>query len=255
MTNVMPIGKTKEKNLTLKEHLIELRQRLIKSVIAIVITSSISFIFAEQIFEFFKSRAPKDTVFIAIEVTEKIGVYMKLCLYSGLVLALPFLIYQLVMFVRPALTRDEKKYLYILLPGVILFFFAGAAFTYYVFLPPAMEFMIDFPLMDDIAISQIRIGNYISVVAKLILVMGLVFELPIIIYFFARIGLITPKGLSRYRRFAYVGAFIIAAIVTPTIDPINQTIVAIPIMVLYEVGILLSKLANRQRQAAENSNL
>lgn len=253
--STLSINKNKEKHLTLKGHLIELRQRLIKSVIAVVITTGISFIFARELFEFFQSRAPEDTTFIAIEVTEKIGIYMKLCLYSGIVLALPFLIYQLVMFVRPALTQEEKKYLYILLPGVLIFFFAGAAFTYYVFLPPAMEFMIDFPLMDDIATSQIRIGNYISVVAKLILVMGLVFELPIIIYFFTRIGLVTPGGLSKYRRFAYVGAFIIAAIITPTIDPINQTIVAVPIMVLYEIGILLSRLANKQRLSPGKSKV
>jgi len=247
MTDVMGIKQKKDKELTFKGHLDELRSRLIKSVIAVVITTGISFAFAGQIFEFFESRVPEDTVFIAIEVTEKVGIYMKLCLYSGVVLALPFLIYQLVMFIHPALTRTERKYLYFLLPGVIVFFFAGAAFTYYVFLPPALDFLIDFPLMEDIAISQIRIGNYISIVAKMLLVMGLVFELPLVIYFLTRIGVVTPKWLSRYRRFAYVGAFVISAIVTPTIDPINQTIVAIPIIVLYEIGILLSRLARRQR--------
>jgi len=243
----MGINDAKEKNLTLMEHLAELRQRLIKSVIAVVITTGVSFAFARQLFEFFQSRAGDDVYFQYIEVTEMVGLYMKLCLYSGIVLALPFLIYQIVMFVRPALTSNEKKYLYVLLPGVVLFFFAGAAFAYYVFLPPALEFLIDFPLTSGIAEPQIRIGPYISMVAKMLLVMGLVFELPIIIYFFTRIGIITPRGLSKYRKFSYVGAFIVSAIVTPTIDPVNQTIVAIPIIILYEIGILLSKLAIRQR--------
>lgn len=247
MMNVMGIKKTKEKDLTLKGHLDELRQRLIRSVIAIVITTGVSFAFAEQLFDFFQSRAGDDVIFQAIDVTEQVGIYMKLCLYSGLVLALPFLIYQLVMFVRPALTPDEKKYLYLLLPGVVVFFFAGAAFTYYIFLPPALDFLIDFPFTPDSIEPQIRIGNYVSIVARMLLVMGLVFELPIVIYFFTRIGLVTPRGLAKYRRFAYVGAFIVSAIVTPTIDPLNQTIVAIPIIILYEVGILLSKLARRQR--------
>lgn len=249
----MGTKKTKENDLTLRGHLDELRQRLIKSVIAVVITTGVSFVFARRIFDFFQSRAPEDTVFIAIEVTEKIGIYMKLCLYSGLVLALPFLIYQMVMFVHPALTRTERKYLYMLLPGVILFFFAGAAFTYYIFLPPALQFLIDFPLMEDVAISQIRIGSYISIVAKMLLIMGLIFELPIIMYFLARIGVITSKWLSKYRKFAYVCAFIVSAIVTPTIDPINQTIVAIPIILLYEVGILFSKIAQRQRSSSMES--
>lgn len=252
MIEVMGTKKTKEKDLTLRGHLDELRQRLIKSVIAIIITTGISFAFARHIFEFFKSRA-EGVDFIYIEVTEMVGVYMKLCLYSGIVLALPFLIYQLVMFIHPALTRSERKYLYILLPGVILFFFAGAAFTYYIFLPPALDFLINFPWTEGMAEPQIRIGNYISIVAKMLLVMGLVFELPLILYFLTRIGVVTPQWLSRYRRFAIVGAFVIAAIVTPTFDPINQTIVAVPIVFLYEIGILLAKLAQRQRRSHTES--
>ncbi|MFC1924859.1 twin-arginine translocase subunit TatC, partial [Chloroflexota bacterium] len=242
----MGIKQKKNKELTFKGHLDELRSRLIKSVIAVVITTGISFAFARQIFDFFKSRA-EDVEFIYIDVTEGIGIYMKLCLYSGVVLALPFLIYQLVMFIHPALTRAERKYLYFLLPGVLVFFFAGAVFTYYIFLPPALDFLINFSLIEGIAEPQIRIGNYISIVAKMLLVMGLVFELPLIIYFLTMIGVVTPQWLSRYRRFAYVGAFVISAIVTPTIDPVNQTIVAIPIIILYELGILLSRLARRQR--------
>jgi sec-independent protein translocase protein TatC len=244
---IMGIKKTKKKDFTLRGHLEEIRRRLIFSVIAVVITTAASFVFARQIFEFFQSRAPEDTVFIAIEVSEKINVYMQVCLYSGIVLALPFLIFQIVMFVRPALTRDERKYLYILLPGVLLFFLAGAAFTYYVFLPPALDFLINFSVVE--AVPQIRIGSYISMVAKMLFIMGLVFELPIVIYFFARIGILTPRGLSRFRKFAYVGAFIVSAIITPTVDPINQTIVAAPIIILYEIGILFAWLAQRQRKS------
>ena len=145
MIDTMETNKISEKNLTLREHLIELRQRLIKSVIVVAVTTGISFIFAGRIFDFFQSRAPEDTVFIVIELQEKMSVYMQISIYSGIVLALPFLIYQLVMFIRPALTTNEKKYLYTLLPGIILFFFAGAVFTYYIFLPPALDFLINFP--------------------------------------------------------------------------------------------------------------
>jgi sec-independent protein translocase protein TatC len=180
-----------------------------------------------------------------------VGLYMKLCLYSGLVLAMPFLIYQLVMFVRPALTSQEKRYLYMLMPGVLLFFFGGAVFTYFVFLPPALRFLLDFPLLEGPE-PYISIGNYISVITKLLLVMGLVFELPLVIYFLTKIGVVTPQWLSKYRKFAIVGAFIIAAIVTPTFDPINQSIVAIPIILLYEIGILLSKVARRRPGPVES---
>ena len=251
MIDTMGIKQKKGKELTLREHLEELRRRLIWSVIAIVITTGVSFVFAGRIFEFFQSRAPKDTVFIVIEVQEKMSVYMQVCLYLGFVLALPFLIYQTVMFIRPALTPTEKKYLYILLPAVVVCFFAGAAFTYYIFLPPALDFLINFSLVD--AVPQIRIGSYISMIAKLLLIMGLVFELPLVIYFLTRIGVVTPQGLIRFWRYAFVGAFIVSAIVTPTIDPLNQTIVAFPMILLYGLGILLSMLAQRQRASPEES--
>lgn len=242
-------GRTdKPGELTLRGHLEELRRRLILSVIVIVITTGISLIFARHIYNFFESRAPDGVILIFTEVTEMIGVYMKLCFYSGLVLALPFLIYQLVMFVHPALTSIERKYLYILMPGVIIFFLGGAAFAYYIFLPPALKFLLEFPFLEGPE-PYISIGNYISVVTKLLFVMGIVFELPLVIYFLARIGVVTPQWLSKYRRFAIVAAFIIAAIVTPTFDPYNQTIVAIPIIILYEIGILFARLAQRQRSS------
>ncbi|RLC91815.1 MAG: twin-arginine translocase subunit TatC [Chloroflexi bacterium] len=243
------IGRKKERDLTLRGHLEELRERLIKSILAVVAATGISFVFAKRIFEFFTSRA-EDVDFVYIEVTEMVGVYMKVCLYAGVVLALPVIIYQFVMFVHPALTRSERRYLYALLPGVLLFFFAGAAFTYYVFLPPALKFLIDFPLTSGVAEPEIRIGNYVSVVARLLLVMGLIFELPLVLYFLTKIGVVTPEWLAKWRRFAVVGAFVVAAIVTPTFDPVNQTIVAIPMILLYEVGILLSKLARRGQPAA-----
>jgi len=252
MGGVTATKQSKEKVLTLKGHLVELRQRLIKSVIAVVITTGVSFAFAGRIFEFFESRVPDNVDLVAIQVTEQVSVFMKVCLYAGVVLALPFLIYQMVMFVHPALTRNERSYLYLLMPGVILFFLAGAAFTYFVFLPPALRFLIDFPWLDSV-MPMISIGNYISVVTKLLFVMGLVFEIPLIMYFLTKIGVVTPQWLAKFRRFAIVGAFIVAAIVTPTPDPINQTIVAVPIILLYELGILLSKLARRQRPSPVES--
>jgi len=250
MTDTMGIRQQKGKELTLREHLEELRRRLIISVIAVVITMGVSLIFARRIYDFFESRAPGDVIFIFTDVTEMIEIYMKLCLYSGLVLALPFLMYQLVMFIHPALSRDEKKYLYILLPGVIVLFLGGAAFTYYIFLPPALKFLLDFPFLDGPE-PYIRIGNYISVVTKFIFIMGLIFELPLVMYFLTRIGVVSAQTLYHYWRFAVVGAFIVAAVVTPTIDPINQTIVALPIILLYGLGILLSMLAQKQRSGTK----
>ncbi len=246
MGEVAAIKESKGRHLTLRGHLEELRKRLIWSVIAVVITTGVSFFFADYIFDFFESRASEDVNLVAIQVTEKVVTYIKVCLYAGVALALPFLVYQAVMFIRPALTRQEKGYLYLLLPGVVLFFATGVAFAYFVFLPPALHFLLQGPWLGDV-LPMISIGDYISVVARLLFAMGLIFEIPLLIYFLTKIGVVSPQSLSKFRKFAIVGAFIIAAIVTPTPDPLNQTIVAIPIILLYEIGILLSKLARRKR--------
>jgi len=242
------IGKKKhqeEKSLTLLGHLQELRQRLTWSVIFLVITIGVSFFFAERIFDFLLSGVPEEVPIIYTEVAEKISIYMKVCLYAGIILAMPFLIYQMVMFIRPALTRKERGYLYLLLPAVLIFFLGGAAFAYYVFLPRALDFLLGGSYLSDIE-PYIKIGNYISFVIQIVFYMGLVFELPVIAFFLAKIGIVSHQWLGRQRKWAFVLAFVLAAIITPTPDPINQTIVAVPIILLYELSIWLAWVARRK---------
>ncbi len=228
-------------------HLRELRQRLIKSVIAVLITTILSFVFAKQIFHIL--ILPTGGInLIYIEMTEMIGTYMKVSLASGITLAMPYLIYQAVMFVSPALTRKEKRYVYVMLPWIALMFAAGVAFGYFILIPPATKFLITFG--SDIATPQIKIGNYISIITRLLLAIGLVFEMPVLTTFLARLGVITPKWLSSKRKAAVILAFIVAAIITPTFDPINQTLVAAPLIILYEMGIWLAKLVQRREQHA-----
>ncbi|MFC1939600.1 twin-arginine translocase subunit TatC [Chloroflexota bacterium] len=233
-----------EKKLSVLEHLSELRKRLIRSLIAVAITSILSFIFAPQIFEILKGPAG-DFNPIFIEMTEMIGTYMRVSLVSGIMLAMPYLTYELIMFISPALTRREKRYVYLILPWIALMFAGGIIFGYFILIPPATRFLITFG--SDIATPQIKIGNYISVVTRLLLAIGLVFEMPVLTTFLARIGIITPKWLSDKRKVAIIFAFILAAIITPTFDPINQSIVAIPLVVLYEMSIWLAKLVHRRK--------
>jgi len=237
MGNVPEIEKSDK--LTFIGHLGELRHRLLKCVIALAITTVISFIFAEDIFQILISPAG-DINLIFIEMTEMIGTYMKVSLASGIVLAMPYLVYQLIMFVSPALTRREKKYIYLILPWITLMFAAGIAFGYFILIPPATKFLLTFG--SGIATPQIKIGNYISIVARLLVATGAVFETPVIITFLAKLGIVKPKMLSSKRRHAIVIAFILAAIITPTFDPVNQSLVAIPLIVLYEMSIWLAKL-------------
>jgi len=233
----------KSDKLTFIGHLSELRQRLLKCLIALAITTTISFVFAGHIFRILISPAG-DINLIFIEMTEMLGTYMKVSLAGGIVLAMPYLVYQLLMFVSPALTRQEKKYVYLILPWITLMFIAGVAFAYFILLPPAIKFLLYFG--SNIATPQIKIGNYISIVTRLLVAAGAVFETPVIILFLARLGIVTPKMLSSKRRHAIVVAFILGAIITPTFDPINQSLVAVPLIVLYEMSIWLAKLVQRK---------
>lgn len=240
-----------DNKLTFLGHLGELRQRLIKGVIAIVIASIISFVFFKPIFYYLILPAG-DINLVYIEMTEMIGTIMKVCLTSGIILAMPYLTYQLLMFVSPALTRKEKKYVYFILPWIALMFVGGVAFGYFILIPPATRFLITFG--SDIATPQIKIGNYISIVSRLLLAIGLAFEMPVVTTFLARLGIITSKWLASKRKIAIISAFILAAIITPTFDPINQSLVAVPLIILYEMSIWLAKLVQRKEPRETTSS-
>lgn len=221
-------------------------------ILGLIVTTGISFWFAPRIFEFFKSMSP-GVQFIYTEVTELWGTYFTVSLYSGVALAMPFLLYQMFMFVAPALTPKEKRYGFILLLGTLLFFASGIAFGYFVLLPRTMNFLINPPFATNIAQPYIRIGNYVSVATKLLLAIGIAFETPLIVLFLGAVRVVSAKQLSSFRRWAVLLAFVIAAVLTPTVDPINQTLVAGPIIVLYELGILLVRILVRQRPAKAKS--
>lgn len=229
-----------EKRGPILQHLRELRRRLFLSALAVVATSIFSLVFAKHIFAIL-FRPAGDFNPIYINLTEMISTYFKVSLYSGLALALPFVVYQAVMFVAPALKPGEKKYVYLLMPAVFLLFASGVAFGYFVLLPPALRFLLIFG--SDIATPQITIGNYISTVVTLLFWNGVIFEIPLILTFLARIRVINPNSLARRRRFIFIGAFIAGAIITPTFDPVNQTLVSVPIIFLFELGIWLGRLA------------
>lgn len=236
-----------DKKLSVLRHLAELRQRLLRCVIAVLVTSVISFAFAKQIFHILTLPIAGHEL-VYIEMTEMIGTYMRVCLISGVILAMPYLVYQFLMFVSPALTSREKRYVYLILPWIAMMFAGGVVFGYFILVPPATNFLFTFG--SDIASPQIKIGNYVSIVSRLLLAIGLVFELPVITTFLARLGVITPKWLAGKRRVAIIFAFVLAAIITPTIDPINQALVAVPLAVLYEMSIWLAKLVQRKESRA-----
>ena len=236
-----------DKKLSITEHLLELRSRLIKSVIALCVCIGISIPLAHYVFDILKSRAPGiDLVFI--DVTEMLGTYMKVVFYCGIALSLPYLIYQLVRFLSPAMTDKEKRYLYFSMPLVVLLFVAGVCFAYFIFLPPALNILLHFG--GDIARPMIDVSSYVSVLVKLLLAMGLVFEMPLVITLLAKLGVVSPQKLAKGRKWAVLAAFVLGAVITPTVDPVNQTLIAAPIIVLYELSIWLAKLVYPRKAVA-----
>jgi len=235
-----------EKRATIREHLSELRRRLVIAAVAVAVATVAGFFITDRIFLALKAIAPGVDL-IYTELPEYITTYFKVSLLAGLALALPVIVYQLVMFVSPGLTPRERRWLLVLMPGVFVSFALGATFAYFVLLPPAMRFLLTFG--GDIARPQIRIGNYVSVVTTLVFWVGLLFEMPLVVAFLARLGVISHHFLARRRRWAIVLAFVVGAIITPTFDPVNQSLVAVPLIALYELSILLAWLMGRRRAA------
>ena len=227
------------------EHLVEVRDRLFKAVGAVIVTTVIAFIFYNQIIAFLLAPAPADMKMQTITIMEPLSIFFKVSLTAGLIVAMPFLVYQLFAFASPALTSKEKRYIYMILPAVMVMFLTGVAFAYYIALPRAMGFFATFG--SSWVNIEPAISSYINIVTRLLIGVGLMFETPIIIMVLARMGLVTPKWLAARRKIWIVLAFVIAALITPTFDPINQTIIALPLIILLELSIWLAKLVYQKK--------
>ena len=239
------------------QHLVELRRRLFICVIALLIGSAVSFAFFELIIEILVKPAEDlglgtNGELIYTEVTELLTTAIKVSFVSGLVLASPVILFQVIMFIAPGLTAREKRYLFGFMPAALLAFAGGVAFAYYVLTPPALHFLLTFG--GDVAVPMIRVSNIINLMIRLLFWMGLAFETPLIMYLLANLGIVSAPGLGRFRRYWVVVAFILAAIITPTVDPVNQGLVAGPLLVLYEAGIILARIAGRGRNKSHAIN-
>ncbi len=224
----------------LLEHLEELRERLIKSAIALILAIFFSLFFTGRLLKILISPMGElKPVFL--RPTEMIVTYLRVAFIAGMALATPVIVYQLVKFILPALYPHERRYLYWLIPAASFSFLAGLAFAYFVMLPFAVKYLLTFG--GDVARAQWTIGEYINFVTNLLFWIGMTFELPLVIYFLSRLGLVSPKWLSRNRKYAVVLIAIIAAVITPTPDPFNMSLVMIPLLLLYEVGVILAKIA------------
>ncbi len=253
----------KDRPIQLMSHFNELKKRLYIAVGAIILATIIAFAFYRPIQDFVQRPAlealervrPDDPArLVQLDITEGWSVTAKVSVLVGFASAFPVVLYQVIMFVRPGLKGNERRTLYLLLPGGTLLFIAGAAFAYYLVIPPAIHFLLQFG--GEIALVTPRLSSYVTLVTTLVVWMGLIFELPIAMFLLAKLGILRPESLSKQRRWVILFAFVLAAVVTPTVDPVTQTMVAAPVVVLFELGLLLTKLATRTpktNNAAERS--
>lgn len=228
-------------------HLEDLRKVIIISLIAIVVASIISFAFIEQIVAIItKPLAEQGIKPVYTAITEGIFTYFKIALITGTVFASPVLLWQLWRFIVPALYPHEKKYLYRLVPISIILFIGGVVFAYYTVFPIAVYVLIKLASEFD---PMLTISKYLSFTLAFMIPFGLIFELPLVVYFLTSIGVVTPEWLVRNRKYAIVITFILAAILTPGPDPISQLIMAAPMIILYEAGIIVAKIVTKKKDA------
>ena len=247
-------------------HLEELRKRIIRSVILIAVGFGVCFNFSEDILKLlmwpmntkitiqtafpFLSGVPNETQQKLHYTTliEPFWSHLKIALITGIMLVFPLIMYQVWKFISPGLLPKERRYTGYFVMFSSLFFGIGVLFCFMLLLPFAIPFLLTYKTDNLIAI--IKIGDYIDFVLKFILASGAVFELPLIIVLLSKMGIVSPDWLAKYRKYAFLASFILGAILTPTPDVFNQTLISIPIYLLYEIGILLARIFGKKKKPA-----
>jgi len=238
-----------EDKMPLTSHLEELRKRLVRILIAVGIAFLGCFAFKEDLFRIVAqpliSVLPPGTHMVYTGLPEAFFTYIKVSFYAAIFLASPVVLYHIWKFISPGLFPKEKKFVAPFVITSTLLFVGGACFGYFLVLPSAYKFFLEFTT--DFLKPMLSMREYLSLTLKLLLAFGIIFEIPVFLFFMTKIGLVTPRKLARMRRYAIVVCFIVAAIITPTPDAFTQCMMAIPMIVLYEVGILVSRLAVRKK--------
>jgi sec-independent protein translocase protein TatC len=222
-------------------HLDELRKHIMYSLVAWVVGVVICIIFADFLLEVLARPIGGFENLLSIQVTENFSVYFRVTLLGGFIIVLPFILFQLFLFVAPGLSKKERRWVMIAVPFATLLFITGAAFAYFVMLPAALPFLIEFPGPNVLP----KWKDYVNFVTSLIFWIGLSFETPLIMYLLAKLGIVSARGLLNAWRFALIGIAVIAAVATPTPDPINMVILMVPLLFLYFLGILLAAFARK----------
>ena len=235
-------------------HLEELRKRLIVCAITVGVGFGIAYFFAERLFQLLvlplQTVMPEDNYLIFTNLPEMFFAHLKVAFIAAIMAAAPVIFYQIWMFVAPGLLKKEKRYMLPFVVSSTILFVGGALFGYFVVFPFGFKFFIGFSSEYVKALPSVK--QYFSFSIKLLFAFGVVFELPVVIFFLTKIGLVTPRLLKQKRKYSILLAFVLSAILTPP-DVITQCMMAAPLVILYEIGILVSGLAHRKKEEAETA--
>ncbi len=235
--------------MSLWAHLGELRDRLLRVLIALMLGSVLGFIVAGDVIDFLRGpycalvEAEENCRFIILGPTGGIVAYLRVSILVGAALGIPYITYQVMMFVLPGLKKHERRYVLLALPAITLLFGVGVLFAWFVLMPPALGFLEGF--QPTLFSPEWTADLYLTFVTTLVFWMGVAFQTPLIFFILALLGLVTAGGLARNWRVAIVGASVAAALITPTIDPVNMFLVMAPLLALYLFSILLVMLGRR----------
>jgi sec-independent protein translocase protein TatC len=244
-----------EEKMPFTDHLGELRTRLIRVLIVVGIGFGACWFYKDWLFQIITRPLyevlPQNSYMIYTSLPEAFFNYMKISFFASIFLTSPYTLYQIWKFISPGLFKSEKKYVAPFVISSSLLFIGGVLFGYFLALPPAFGFFVEFS--SDFLKPMISLREYLSFAMKLLLAFGLSFELPVLIFFMAKIGVVNSKMLAKQRRYAILVIFIAAAILTPSPDALTQIIMAVPLMGLYEIGIFVAKFAEKKRPKADDT--
>lgn len=236
--------------LSLLEHLNELRIRLTWAAGSLIVTTILSFAFANQLLTFMLEPYAR-TIADGAELqllgpTEGIETFFKVALLSGLIFAMPIILYQFWLFISPGLTKKEKRYVYIFVPSAFLLFAVGLAFSWFVLVPAAINFLAAITFLPESFRTDWQSREYLSFIIQMLVWVSLSFEMPVVVYFVARVGVLSARTLREQWRMAIIGVSVLAAAITPSIDPVTMLLTMAPLTLLYFLSIFLAHIGQRQ---------
>jgi sec-independent protein translocase protein TatC len=243
--------KYEDKEMPFLEHLEEFRSRIIKAILGVIIGAVICLIFSKQLLQLLLWPTTRINLPMDIQVLKVQGMFivtLEIAFFGGIILSLPYTIYQVWMFIAPGLYHNERKNVPRIIISATLLFILGVSFAYLVIFPFALRFFLG--LAPPSVETNIAIDFYISFIIRLLVIFGIVFQLPVMSYFMSKMGLLTPEFMKKYRRHSIVVIFILAALFTPP-DPFTQVMLGIPLILLYEFSIYISKWVYRGKRADE----